>query len=95
MPYIKQAERKVIDRLPIDRIFESVEAEPGNLNYALTRLCHEYLRRGGKRYKTMNDIVGALEGCKMEFYRRTVAPYEDAKIEENGDVSSNQAPHAS
>ena len=37
-------------------------------------------------YQTMNDVMGALAGAQMEFYRRTVAPYEDTKIEANGDV---------
>jgi hypothetical protein len=27
-----------------------------------------------------------LAGAQMEFYRRTVAPYEDTKIVLNGDV---------
>jgi hypothetical protein len=31
-------------------------------------------------------VIGALENCKMELYRRKIAPYEDIKIEENGDV---------
>ena len=30
--------------------------------------------------------MGVLECCKLEFYRRVAAPYEDIKIEENGDV---------
>ena len=37
-------------------------------------------------YKTCNDITGALINCEHEFYRRVVAPYEDKKIIENGDV---------
>ena len=28
----------------------------------------------------------ALEGAKLEFYRRIVAPYEELKIKENGEV---------
>lgn len=31
-------------------------------------------------------VLGMLECCKMELYRRHVAPYEDEKIIENGDV---------
>jgi len=31
-------------------------------------------------------VIGALEACKLEFYRRAVVPYEDKKIKENGDV---------
>jgi hypothetical protein len=33
-----------------------------------------------------NDVIGALECCKLELYRRMVAPYENTKIKENGDV---------
>lgn len=61
-------------------------AVAGELNYELTMLCLEYLAQNGKCYATMNDIVGALDSCKMEFYRRVVEPYEDVKIKENGDV---------
>lgn len=31
-------------------------------------------------------MVGALESAKLELYRRKVSPYEDQKIEANGDV---------
>ncbi len=78
MPYITR-ERKAI-----------VQAEgpetPGDLNYVLTMAVRAYMRRKGKSYTTMNDIVGALESCKAEFQRRVVAPYEDEKIKQNGDV---------
>ncbi len=30
--------------------------------------------------------MGALEGSKLEFYRRIAAPYENKKMKENGDV---------
>jgi hypothetical protein len=38
------------------------------------------------RYYHINKAVGVLECIKMEFYRRVAAPYEDTKIEQNGDV---------
>lgn len=57
----------------------------GELNYILTCIVGQYYTEYGD-YQAINDIVGALEGCKLEFYRRVVAPYEDKKIEENGDV---------
>jgi hypothetical protein len=34
----------------------------------------------------MNDIIGVLEAAKTEFYRRIIAPYEDIKIQDNGDM---------
>ena len=58
----------------------------GELNYIITKICLKYLEDNGLRYQTINDIMGSLEGAKAEFYRRVVAPYEDEKIKENGDV---------
>ena len=34
-----------------------------------------------------DDILGALECCKLELYRRFAAPYEDTKVISNGDVN--------
>ena len=78
VPYIKR-EKKIDlqDRLPKDS---------GELNFLFTDIITDYLYENGKSYKVCNDIIGALEGAKLEFYRRVVAPYEDKKIEENGDV---------
>ena len=58
----------------------------GELNYILTVIAKEYIDRKGESYQTYNDIIGALECCKQELYRRKIAPYEDKKIKENGDV---------
>jgi len=77
MPYVKEERRG----LPI-----GFASEAGDLNYHLTMKCLEYLKVKGLKYQTINDIVGALEGAKQEFYRRVAAPYEDTKIQENGDV---------
>lgn len=85
MPYIKQEDRKALER-------GEVVTTSGELNFAITQLLVEYLNINGLKYKTINDIVGALEGAKMEFYRRVATPYENAKIEENGDVYDGFAP---
>lgn len=83
MPYIKQEDREPAMNyaccFPRPR-------NAGELNYVLTVLVHEYWANNGQNYQAFNDILGALEGCKLELYRRKVAPYEDTKIEENGDV---------
>jgi hypothetical protein len=52
----------------------------------VTRLINDYMLSQPFNYQVINDIIGALEGAKMEFYRRVVIPYEDRKIIENGDV---------
>lgn len=79
MPYIKAEQRQKLaaGHRPSD---------PGELNYAITCLLLAYLQDKGKSYTTFNDILGALSGAGQEFYRRWIAPYEDQKIGENGDV---------
>lgn len=57
----------------------------GELNYMLTTIIKQYHQSVGG-YQAVNDVLGALEGAKLEFYRRVAAPYEDIKIKENGDV---------
>lgn len=79
MPYLKERRRLELDA------GQNVET-PGELNYMITKLCTEYLGGMGLSYGTINDIVGALECAKQEFYRRVAAPYENDKIEQNGDV---------
>ena len=58
----------------------------GELNYKITELIIKYVQSMGLCYDTINDIMGALEGSKAEFYRRVAAPYEDLKARLNGDV---------
>ena len=88
MPYIDGPGRlkfqPFLDKLLADLDYYGIT--PGELNYLFTILSIQYVKRKGKSYTHMNDVIGALEGAKLEFYRRMVAPYEDEKIEENGDV---------
>lgn len=81
MPYIKQEDRPHIDMDVADCRPRNV----GELNYAITKLVHNFLS-DGPRYADFNAAIGALECAKLELYRRHVAPYEDVKIKENGDV---------
>lgn len=81
MPYIKQEAREVFENVVLPGV-----ATAGELNYFITKLCQHYVADHGLNYQTLNDITGALENCKLEFYRRLTAPYEDTKIKENGDV---------
>ena len=62
---------------------QPVENIDGELNYIITRILKETYPL---RYFNLNRAVGVLECCKLEFYRRVAAPYEDTKIEQNGDV---------
>ncbi len=64
--------------------------EPGDLNFLFSKLIDKYITFHGKSYKAINDVVGALECCKLEVYRRIAAPYEDIKVQQNSDVFSTR-----
>jgi len=81
MPYIKKERR-----MDLDWGSTSIPVNAGELNFKITQLITMYLLERVESYETYNDIVGALEGAKLELYRRKIAPYEDKKIKENGDV---------
>lgn len=79
MPYIRQERREALDS-------GDQSASSGELNYVITSSIRNYLRSRGVSYQYINDVLGALEAAKLEFYRRIVIPYESKKIVENGDV---------
>ncbi len=86
MPYIQKPIR---DMMVTARIHDPDVA--GELNFAITKLLVQYWQDAcrttvGGSYQAINDILGALEGAKLEFYRRVAVPYEERKIKENGDV---------
>lgn len=81
MPYISQYRR-------IEESFPTSNA--GELNYVLTKVLNKYLLENGLNYAHINDCLGALEGAKLEFYRRVAVPYEEKKLKENGDVYSEE-----
>ena len=75
--------------IPKDRRTHLVAERPetvGELNYAITMLLKGWVERKGYTYSSINDALGALEGAKLEFYRRVATPYEDVKLADSGDV---------
>ena len=97
MPYIKQQDREKFEEVlnhfdknaPYDDYTDTpfVKIEScGELNYLFSMLSKFYIEQNGENYQRYNDIVGALEGAKLELYRRQISKYEDKKISENGDV---------
>ena len=82
MPYIPGGRRLDID----DVDCRSYPENAGELNYRITSAVMEFFRRSEGRYQDINDIIGALEGAKQEFYRRVAVPYEEKKMKANGDV---------
>jgi hypothetical protein len=80
MPYIKKDKRRELAENSI------CPRNVGELNYMWTMTIQMYLEEHGESYQTYNDIIGAMECCKLELYARKIRPYEDLKIKENGDV---------
>jgi hypothetical protein len=87
MPYILPEDRLKL-KPATDAIALAVDATTtaGDLNYMISLMAKAYVDAKGLRYEHLNAVVGALDSCKAEFQRRVVAPYEDSKITENGDV---------
>jgi hypothetical protein len=89
MPYILEEKRKALDPA-IRELADSFIALKddsnfaGNLNYTITKLLFTLYPE--PNYQRFNDMIGALECCKMELYRKKVSPYEDVKEKENGPV---------
>ena len=91
MPYIKENYRKQFEegiqelKTKIDLIHDIDKAsKDGLLNFIITKLLLEVYPE--ENYHTYNEIIGMLECCKLEFYRKMAAPYEEVKERENGKV---------
>jgi hypothetical protein len=85
MPYIAPENRQ--DFSQIKELLEIYPIETaGEIQYLIALIIKEFMSDKPKRYATMNEVMGALNGANLEFYRRHVAPYEDECIERNGDI---------
>ena len=60
---------------------------PGELNFAISALLHEYTYENKRNYATLSAAAAQAQHAATEFYRTVVAPYEDVKKRENGNVS--------
>lgn len=90
MPYIKKESRTNIDGMidQLARLLSEFDQDKvdGALNYTVSTLLNKLYK---DKYFDFNRALGVLNAITLEFYRRKVAPYEDVKIEKNGDVFSH------
>jgi hypothetical protein len=90
MPYITPKDRCLYDdhiKLLVDKIknvhnFKHVH--PGHVNYVITKIINEIYP--ATSYQNINEAVGVVECVKQEYYRHKAVPYENDKMEQNGDV---------
>ena len=94
MPYIKKELREELEQ-PLndiigplqDILIDRKNDRAGILNYVITSLIDScYGPLSNAKYKDYNEAIGMLECCKLEFYRKAAAPYEELKERENGSV---------
>jgi len=94
MPYIKPENRdhinlkleKLIQHFSSRRTFVPEIEIKGEITYTFYKICCEILKMDKVSYNRLSMLTSCLEDAKLEFYRRKIAPYEDLKIQENGDV---------
>ncbi len=77
MPYVRPERQEFLAHNPPET--------PGDLNYRLTTLCLEYIGEIVS-YTALNAVIGVLECCKLEMYRRLGTAIEDSAISRNGDL---------
>lgn len=89
MPYISKERRKQICfKDSMGRYCLNMDAieTGGDLNYCMYLLGLKFLKDKGKNYANCAEAMAAYTGSFQEFYRRQVAPYENRKVEQNGDI---------
>jgi hypothetical protein len=89
MPYLTKHARKRLDThitALIEVLLEEGISIPGGLNYAICRVADGVTAANGESYNLYNTLLGSVEAAKLEIYRRMVAPYEDLKQKQNGEV---------
>lgn len=89
MPYIKHRE---LIQPHLEEALKYI-SYCGELTFALSFLAKHYTeslsRAKGRKnpsYMDWNEAIGSLECTKLEMYRSQIGPYEQRKLNENGDV---------
>jgi len=96
MPYIEEEERKELDTVITEMVSAIYNKKSGldnpndfsnylgRINYCFSRVIGQLVQKPS--YKKIAMATGVLENIKQEFYRRVASPYENKKINENGDI---------
>ncbi|KKN70878.1 hypothetical protein LCGC14_0426610 [marine sediment metagenome] len=90
MPYISKDSRAEHDDEINELAIKLNELEndelSGHLNYVFFRLAGLLCQEDDLSYARMAVVSSAMSEAQAEFRRRVMAPYENEKIKENGDV---------
>ena len=92
MPYILPSERARFDPL-INALSAELQKDgcpEGNLNYVISSLVVKAFA-ANRRYAEGNKLMGVLSCVAAEFYRMDLAPYEDEKRAQHGEIDRSPA----
>ena len=82
MPYIKPVKRPEFD--PIVALMKALRVKAdGDLNYILFKFCKYHYPHS---YNSLKNYCGELRQCATEIEREILAPYEEEKKKENGEI---------
>ncbi len=82
MPYVKQEDRPRLDKVVAAMKDAGVKVD-GDLNYILYAFMIRHIKPSYNNYK---NYRAELKECAKEVWRRKMVPYENTKIDENGDI---------
>ena len=91
MPYIERSSRDKYDPA-INNLIDLIKNKDcnplaGDLAYVVYKICLGVCKRFEfTTFYRLNMITGVLDNVKDEFKRRVLFPYEDTKMDLNGDV---------
>ncbi len=88
MPYIKREQRHRYQAVLTELaglISQDRAERAGHINYVVSSLLDK-VYGSEMRYADHNEVIGVLSCIQLEFYRRKTAPYEEIKIESEGDL---------
>ena len=84
MPYVARMFREHLD--PYIKMLGGNVTSVGDINYVVTRVIGQYLKRKDLNYGNIAGVIGTLQCVILELYRRVAVDYEETKIIQNGDV---------
>jgi hypothetical protein len=86
MPYISKENRAHIDHC-IEDLLPFITSK-GELNYTICEIVGRLIISTKISYTNISEWIDAVDGAENELRRRLLDPYEDKKIQENGDLPS-------
>ena len=90
MPYVEQKLRKQLAKwlnglsTNLAWLTDNGKKNNGVVTYVLYKILKDVY--SNRNYETLSNAIKVLETTKLEFYIKVIRPYEEKKIQENGDV---------